>query len=65
MAIIGTDEIFENHLPWVHKQKATITYGAPILLNELSPEDKKHPGAYCQKVIGQMLADELRQRTTA
>ena len=65
MAIIGTDEIFENHLPWVHKQKVTITYGAPILLSELSQEDRKHPGAYCQKEIGQMLADELRQSTTA
>lgn len=65
MAIIGTDEIFENHLPWIHKQKVTITYGTPILLGELSPEDRKHPGAYCQKVIGQMLVDELSRRTTA
>ena len=59
MAIIGTDEIFENHLPWIHKQNVTIIYGEPIILSELEGEDKKHPGAYCQRIIGEMLKNEL------
>jgi 1-acyl-sn-glycerol-3-phosphate acyltransferase len=59
MAILGTDEIFENHIPWIHRQKVTIVYGEPIVLDALSDADKKHPGAYCQRVVGEMLKKEL------
>jgi 1-acyl-sn-glycerol-3-phosphate acyltransferase len=59
MAILGTDEIFENHIPWIHRQKVTIVYGEPILLDELDGADKKHPGAYCQRVVEEMLKKEL------
>jgi 1-acyl-sn-glycerol-3-phosphate acyltransferase len=61
MAILGTDEIFENHIPWIHKQKVTIVYGEPIVLDELAEADRKHPGAYCQRVIEEMLKQELLQ----
>jgi 1-acyl-sn-glycerol-3-phosphate acyltransferase len=60
MAIFGTDEVFENHIPWIHSQKVTIIYGEPIILDELEGEDKKHPGAYCQKVVAEMLKNELQ-----
>jgi 1-acyl-sn-glycerol-3-phosphate acyltransferase len=60
MAILGADEVFENHLPWIHSHKVTIVYGAPIVLAELSDEDRKHPGAYCQRVIEGMLEEELK-----
>jgi 1-acyl-sn-glycerol-3-phosphate acyltransferase len=62
MAILGTDEIFENHIPWIHRQKVTIVYGEPILLDNLDSADKKHPGAYCQRVIEEMLKQELLQK---
>ena len=63
MAIIGTDEIFENHLPWIHKQNVTIIYGEPIVINELEGENKKHPGKYCQHIIEEMLKKELGIRS--
>jgi 1-acyl-sn-glycerol-3-phosphate acyltransferase len=59
MAILGTDEIFENHFPWIHRQKVTIVYGEPIVLDALSDADKKHPGAYCQRIVAEMLKKEL------
>lgn len=59
MAIIGTDEVFENHLPWIHKKNVTIVYGEPIVIEELPDEDKKHLGAYCQHIVEDMLAREL------
>jgi 1-acyl-sn-glycerol-3-phosphate acyltransferase len=62
MAILGTDEIFENHIPWIHRQKVTIVYGQPIVLDELAEADRKHPGAYCQRVIEEMLKQELLRK---
>lgn len=57
MAITGTAEIFENQFPWIHKSDVTITYGKPIDPKEFSKEDQKKLGAYCQNIIGEMLAD--------
>lgn len=62
MAIIGTDEVFENHFPWMHKHKVYVEYGKPFLIKELEEEDQKHPGAYCQKVIGTMLSNKLKEQ---
>jgi 1-acyl-sn-glycerol-3-phosphate acyltransferase len=63
MAILGTDEIFENHIPWIHRQKVTIVYGEPFVLDELAEADRKHPGAYCQRMIEEMLKQELLQKS--
>ena len=34
-----------------------LTYGEPIILSELSKEDQKHIGVYCQNVIHEMLQE--------
>lgn len=59
MAITGTSDILEKHFPWVHRGTMTITYGAPIVLSKLDEESQKHPGAYVQKVVEQMLSDAI------
>jgi 1-acyl-sn-glycerol-3-phosphate acyltransferase len=59
MAILGTDDVLENHMPWIHKQNVTIVYGEPIILSELEEHDRKHPGAYCQSIIEGMIREEL------
>ena len=41
VAITGTDDVFENHLPWIRKAKVSITYGEPIYVSELSKEEQK------------------------
>ena len=62
MAMTGTADILENHFPWVRSTEVTLTYGKPILTAELSREDQKHLGAYCENVIQQMLDQELSAR---
>ena len=55
MAIMGTNEIFEDHLPWVKKNHVVIRYGTPIDPAALSKEEQKHLGAHCREVIVDML----------
>ena len=57
MALTGTADIFENHFPWLHRAEVKLTYGEPIIFAELSKEDQKHIGAYCQNVIHEMLQE--------
>ena len=57
MALTGTADIFENHFPWLHRAEVKLTYGEPIILSELSKEDQKHIGVYCQNVIHEMLQE--------
>jgi len=62
MAMTGTDDIFENHFPWVRSTEVTLTIGKPIYLSELSKEDQKHIGIYCQNIIQNMLHEELASK---
>ena len=57
IAIKGTAEIFEDHLPWIKSHPVTVSYGAPIELSSLSKEDSKHLGAYAQNIVLQMLSE--------
>ena len=59
MALTGTADIFENHFPWIHRTDVTLTYGKPIIPSELSKEEQKHLGSYCQNIIQNMLNEEL------
>ena len=63
VAITGTDDLFENHKPWLYKTKVVIEFGKPIVLSELDPEIQKHPGAYVREKVMEMLAghEELRK----
>ena len=58
VAISGSDDVFENHAPWVRSAKTVIEYGTPINLKELPPEHQKFPGAYVRDVIAEMLAKQ-------
>lgn len=55
VAITGTDELFENHIPWLRRTRVVIEYGKPVYLNELPPEIQKHPGAYVREIVTGML----------
>lgn len=55
MAMVNTCEIFEAHFPKIKPTHVILEYGKPIIPSELSAEDKKHLGAYTQKVITEML----------
>lgn len=47
----NTSEIFENHIPKIKKTHVVIEYGKPVYPNDLEKEDKRHIGAYMQKII--------------
>lgn len=55
VAITGTANIFENHIPFIRPAQVTIQYGEPIYLKKLPPEQKKFSGAYTRDVIAGML----------
>lgn len=55
VAISGTDELFENHKPWVKKHRVIIEYGKPIDLKTIPEEYKKQPAVYVREVVMQML----------
>jgi len=55
VAITNTDEIFENHIPWIKPAKVIVEFGKPIYPNQLDKEQKKHIGAYVQNIIREML----------
>lgn len=63
MALTGTADILENHFPWIRRTDVTLVYGEPILINELEKEDQKHLGAYCQKVVCDMLIEQSQKQT--
>lgn len=60
VAMVGTAEIFEKHMPFIRSSRVTVYYGKPFYIKELAPEDRKHSGAYTREVIRTMLL-ELQQ----
>lgn len=62
VAITGTQEIFETHVPWIRPSKVTIEFGKPIYLKELPPQQRKRSGAYTRERIMEMLREEEQRR---
>lgn len=60
MAMIHTADIFEKHLPFVHRAHVILTYGEPIYPKDLDKKERKHLGAYTQNIIRGMLEEELK-----
>lgn len=59
IAISGTDQILENHFPWIKSTKVILQYGVPIDPKELSKDEQKKIGAYCQTIVEHMLSKQL------
>lgn len=55
MAISGSAEVLENHIPKIKATHVVLEYGKPIYLNELDKDTKKKLGHYCQNIIAEML----------
>ncbi|MBQ0059830.1 MAG: 1-acyl-sn-glycerol-3-phosphate acyltransferase [Lachnospiraceae bacterium] len=55
VAITGTAEVFENHMPFVKAHAVTIEYGTPLSYAEMEPEVRKNVGEYYQNLIGEMV----------
>lgn len=61
IAITHTDDIYENHRPFVRPAHVTIWYGDPIYLEGMERSEKKHLGEKTQAVIADMLK-ELKEK---
>ncbi len=55
IAITGSAEMFENHLPRIKPCRVTVEYGTPVLPKELPKEQQKFLGACIQQKIQNML----------
>lgn len=60
VAMTGTAEIFEKHVPWVKRSHVTVTFGEPIDVASLDRQQKKFLGAYTRERILEMLPEEMR-----
>ncbi|MCR4754881.1 MAG: 1-acyl-sn-glycerol-3-phosphate acyltransferase [Lachnospiraceae bacterium] len=58
IAISGSGDVFEDHLPWIKKTNVKIEYLEPIYIDRLEPEEKKHIGAYTRSKIAEAMGIE-------
>lgn len=59
-AVIGTDDCLENNEGFkLTKGIITIAYGNPIDISALTPEEKKHLGAYTQTFVKELYEQNL------
>lgn len=55
MAITGSADVFEKHIPFIRRTHVILEYGKPIEASTLTKEEKKKLGVYCQNRILEML----------
>lgn len=51
VAITGTDDIFDNHVPKLKPCTIVYEFGKPVYLDELDKQTKKYSGAYIRDII--------------
>ncbi len=54
VALTHTDDILENHFPWVRSGRVTVEFGEPIETADLSREEQKALPARVQEIVAQM-----------
>lgn len=60
MAITGSSHIFEDHLPSIHETHVVLQYGEPILLSELSKDERRQLASFAQNRVKEMLEDNRK-----
>lgn len=58
VAFSNTEQVFEKSFPFIKKTTVVVHYGEPIYPERLEPEERKHIGAYTQKIIADMLLQD-------
>ena len=54
VCIKNTENILENHLPWVRGGHISIEFGKPLYVETLDKEEKKHIGSRVQQMVQEM-----------
>lgn len=55
VCINNSSAIFEDHIPWVKATHVVIEYCAPIYVDQLSLEEKKHLASHVQEIMRETL----------
>lgn len=61
VCLCNTENIFENNLPWIKREKILIEYGKPIYPDDLDKETKKQLGAYVREQIDAMYKENVKK----
>lgn len=56
----NTENVFENHIPWVKSDQVYINIGVPYKMSELSEDNRNNIAKYSQEVIRNLLAEEKK-----
>ncbi len=51
VSISNTDNVFENHIPWIKRAHVIIEFGKPVYPKDLDKESRKFIGSYVQNII--------------
>ena len=62
VAISGTEDVLEEHFPFVRPAPVRISFGEPVYMDQLAEEEKKHIGAYVQSIIAGMLREQAQEK---
>ena len=62
VAIRGTAEVFETHIPWIRPSHVVIRFGEPVYIKELKGDARKFSGAYIRDIIISMLKEIRREQ---
>ncbi|MDO4264975.1 MAG: lysophospholipid acyltransferase family protein [Eubacteriales bacterium] len=65
MAILGSADVFEKHMPFIRPADVVIRFGAPVDVKALPEEYKKKPALFLQKEIGAMLTEMEKRHPEA
>lgn len=65
MAILGSADVFEKHMPFIRSADVVIRFGTPVDVKALPEEYKKKPALFLQKEIAEMLADMKKEHPEA
>jgi len=57
VAFYGTDDVLENHFPFIKSKTVHVSFAKPIIISELSAENRKALGAYTRGIILGMLEE--------
>jgi len=65
MAVLGTDDVFENNHVNLRPETVYLTIGKPIYLSELSKEDQLRSASYVQEIIEEMYQSQILEKDIA
>lgn len=61
IAINNTDEVFENHFPWVRSTHVIVEYCKPIYLDNMERSEKRNIAPKVRDIIAERLKENIKE----